>query len=59
MTTTDITHTDVVTYEAPGGASDFHRIADQLAEEHPRNVALGRWKIEFTGTHYRFTWIAA
>jgi len=59
MSTSQALTVETVTYDAPRGMSDFHRIADLLHEDHPRNMMNGRWMIDFTGTEFRFTWIKA
>ena len=40
---------DLASYPAPNGWSDFHKIAEQLHEEHPRNMMTGAWRLVETG----------
>ena len=59
MTTTSTEATEVVCYPAPGGYSDFHQVAGQLHQDHPRNTEVGRWASKFLGDSFEFRWINA
>ena len=49
-----------VTYLTPLGVQDFHRVAERLAREHPRDMRDGSWFFEYVGKgagySIRFTW---